>query len=83
MSRNLSMVGIQSSVSFHNCTSGKIRILEGILADWHASGHRVLLFCQTRQMLDIIERLVRQHGKSSSLLGLFFCVLSGTWITRW
>jgi DNA excision repair protein ERCC-6 len=29
-----------------------------ILPLWRTQGHRVLLFCQTQQMLDIIENLV-------------------------
>ena len=35
--------------------SGKMQVVEQILQVWHREGHRVLLFTQTRQMLDILE----------------------------
>ena len=38
--------------------SGKMQVVEQVLAVWHAEGHRVLLFAQTRQMLDILEQFV-------------------------
>jgi DNA excision repair protein ERCC-6 len=31
-----------------------------LLTHWAAGGHKALLFCQTRQMLDICEKLVTQ-----------------------
>ncbi|KJE97993.1 Ercc6 protein [Capsaspora owczarzaki ATCC 30864] len=39
--------------------SGKLVVIDSLLRMWHAQGHRVLLFAQTRQTLDIIERWVR------------------------
>ncbi|KAJ2363961.1 DNA repair protein rhp26, partial [Coemansia sp. RSA 2610] len=39
--------------------SGKLTIVRALLQLWHPQGHKVLLFSQTRQMLDILERLVR------------------------
>ena len=38
--------------------SGKMQVVQQILQVWHAEGHRVLLFTQTRQMLDILESFV-------------------------
>ena len=38
--------------------SGKLQVLETILEHWFQGGHKVLLFTQTQQMLDIIEKLV-------------------------
>ncbi|KAJ4462066.1 putative DNA repair and recombination protein RAD26 [Paratrimastix pyriformis] len=38
--------------------SGKLRVVADVLALWHKNKHRVLLFSQTRQMLDIIEQFV-------------------------
>jgi DNA excision repair protein ERCC-6 len=35
--------------------SGKISVISKILPVWKSEGHRVLLFTQTRRMLDIIE----------------------------
>eukprot|EP00752_Nemacystus_decipiens_P004421 g4036.t1 len=42
--------------------SGKLLVLQQILPLWHEQGHRVLLFSQTRQMLNIIERFVQNNG---------------------
>lgn len=36
----------------------KLETLKGMLAEWHQAGHRVLLFSQTRMMLDILENFV-------------------------
>lgn len=36
-------------------------VLKALLEMWKAQGHRVLLFTQTRQMLDIIELFIRDH----------------------
>lgn len=38
--------------------SGKLEVLSKILPLWKKQGHRVLIFCQWRKMLDIIERLI-------------------------
>jgi DNA excision repair protein ERCC-6 len=32
-------------------------VVDKVLAAWHAEGHKVLLFTQTQQMLDILEKL--------------------------
>ncbi|KAK9470228.1 SNF2 family N-terminal domain-containing protein, partial [Dipodascopsis tothii] len=39
--------------------SGKLQVVRALLTLWKAQGHRALLFCQTRQMLDILEDFVR------------------------
>lgn len=33
-----------------------------VLGHWHAGGHKALLFAQTQQMLDILEKLVAGRG---------------------
>ncbi|KAJ2888587.1 DNA repair protein rhp26 [Coemansia asiatica] len=38
--------------------SGKLTVVRALLQLWKPEGHRVLIFCQTRQMLDILERMV-------------------------
>lgn len=38
--------------------SGKMVVLEGILKSWYECNNRVLIFCQTQQMLNIIEGFV-------------------------
>lgn len=38
--------------------SGKLLVVEGLLQQWKADGRKTLLFCQTKQMLDILEKLV-------------------------
>ncbi|ORX72100.1 hypothetical protein DL89DRAFT_221487, partial [Linderina pennispora] len=40
--------------------SGKLSIVRALLDMWQPQGHKVLVFSQTRQMLDIIERMLRQ-----------------------
>ncbi|PJF16868.1 DNA excision repair protein [Paramicrosporidium saccamoebae] len=45
-----------------NLKSGKLNVLTSILQHWHANGHRVLLFSQTRQMLNIIEDFIVQSN---------------------
>jgi DNA excision repair protein ERCC-6 len=42
--------------------SGKLEVLARILPIWKKQGHRVLIFCQWRKMLNIIERFVRSNG---------------------
>ena len=46
------------------CRSGKLQVLVKVLAAWQAEGHKVLLFTQTQQMLDIIEKHVVEAGYS-------------------
>ncbi|EOD36958.1 hypothetical protein EMIHUDRAFT_201306 [Emiliania huxleyi CCMP1516] len=48
--------------------SGKMRVLHQVLRTWHKGGDRVLLFCQTRQMLDIVQSYVDQQGYAHSRL---------------
>ncbi|KAJ2490807.1 DNA repair protein rhp26 [Coemansia sp. RSA 2050] len=38
--------------------SGKLTIVRALLEMWKPHGHKVLIFSQTRQMLDIIERTI-------------------------
>lgn len=42
--------------------SGKLQVLMTVLASWHKEGHRVLIFCQTHIMLDIIAKLADSQG---------------------
>ncbi|MFT7805871.1 DNA excision repair protein ERCC-6 isoform X1 [Arapaima gigas] len=42
--------------------SGKLIVVESLLRLWHRQGHRVLLFTQSRQMLEILEVFVRENG---------------------
>uniref|UniRef100_A0A7N6AG14 DNA excision repair protein ERCC-6 n=1 Tax=Anabas testudineus TaxID=64144 RepID=A0A7N6AG14_ANATE len=44
--------------------SGKLMVVESLLRLWFKQGHRVLLFTQSRQMLDILEVFVRQNNYS-------------------
>uniref|UniRef100_A0A8C4Z018 ERCC excision repair 6, chromatin remodeling factor n=1 Tax=Gadus morhua TaxID=8049 RepID=A0A8C4Z018_GADMO len=41
--------------------SGKLMVVEALLRLWFRQGHRVLLFTQSRQMLDILEVFVREN----------------------
>jgi len=42
--------------------AGKLEVLAKILPLWFKQGHRVLIFCQWRKMLNIIERFTRLQG---------------------
>ncbi|KAJ5675676.1 DNA repair protein rhp26 [Penicillium macrosclerotiorum] len=42
--------------------SGKMQVLKGLLEVWKDTGHKTLLFAQTRQMLDIIQKFVADLG---------------------
>ncbi|KAK3554283.1 hypothetical protein QTP70_020140 [Hemibagrus guttatus] len=42
--------------------SGKLIVVESLLRLWFKQGHRVLLFTQSRQMLEILEVFVRENG---------------------
>eukprot|EP00730_Choanoeca_flexa_P003882 TRINITY_DN11532_c0_g1_i2.p1 TRINITY_DN11532_c0_g1~~TRINITY_DN11532_c0_g1_i2.p1 ORF type:complete len:1223 (+),score=289.37 TRINITY_DN11532_c0_g1_i2:178-3669(+) len=42
--------------------SGKMLVLQQLLQLWKQRGHRVLLFCQTRQMLTLIEAFVKSQS---------------------
>jgi DNA excision repair protein ERCC-6 len=42
--------------------SGKLQVLDRVLGHWHEAGHKALVFTQTQQMLDILERLIVQRG---------------------
>ncbi|KAJ8248531.1 hypothetical protein GJAV_G00243010 [Gymnothorax javanicus] len=44
--------------------SGKLIVVESLLRLWHKQGHRVLLFTQSRQMLEILEVFVRENSYS-------------------
>ncbi|KAK7148462.1 hypothetical protein R3I93_012707 [Phoxinus phoxinus] len=44
--------------------SGKMIVVESLLRLWFKQGHRVLLFTQSRQMLEILEVFVRENGFS-------------------
>lgn len=41
--------------------SGKLLVVVKLLKIWQEQGHKVLLFTQTRQMLDILESYVKEH----------------------
>lgn len=41
---------------------GKLDVLAKVLPIWKKQGHRVIIFCQWRKMLNIIERFVRSNG---------------------
>ena len=42
--------------------SGKLQVLAKILPLWKEQGHRVLIFSQTRMMLNLIQKFVEKKG---------------------
>ncbi|KAI9333534.1 Rad26 protein [Zopfochytrium polystomum] len=54
---------LESSSSYGSPSrSGKLQVLKSLLATWTPQGHRTLVFTQTRQMLDIVEKFVKAEG---------------------
>lgn len=55
--------------------SGKMQVVKNLLQLWQFQGHRTLLFCQTKQMLDILEiflvNLKRVDGEAKDTDGEF------------
>lgn len=45
--------------------SGKMQVVKNLLQLWQSQGHRTLLFCQTKQMLDILEKFVANLEQKS------------------
>lgn len=52
--------------------SGKIQVVKALVTLWKSQGHRTLLFCQTRQMMDILAKFL------GSLPGVKFLRMDGT-----
>ena len=50
--------------SGHYSLSGKMRVVRELLLAWGAQGHRVLVFSQTRQTLDLLEQLALETGST-------------------
>ncbi|KAJ3075611.1 hypothetical protein HDU98_007421 [Podochytrium sp. JEL0797] len=42
--------------------SGKMQVVLSLLSMWKKQGHRALVFCQTRQVQEILEKLVANEG---------------------
>ena len=42
--------------------SGKLKVLDAVLQRWLENGNKALVFAQTQQMLDIIEKLANARG---------------------
>jgi len=38
-------------------------VVKGLLKTWYEAKNKVLLFCQTRQMMEILELFIQQKGK--------------------
>ncbi|CUM67089.1 uncharacterized protein PRCAT00004778001 [Priceomyces carsonii] len=58
--------------------SGKMQVLKNLLQIWESENHKILLFCQTKQMLDILEKFVsrlkildRETGEENQSLQYF------------
>lgn len=57
--------------------SGKLLVVDTILSLWKRQNHRALIFCQTRQMLDIVESMI--ESRYTSLCSAFSMALEGLW----
>ncbi|CAI5725279.1 hypothetical protein KXD40_003559 [Peronospora effusa] len=60
---------VESDESFGAVSaSGKMVVLRKVLTVWKEQGHRVLIFTQTRGMLDILESFVARDGHACTRL---------------
>ena len=62
--------------------SGKLGILGKLLRHWQEGGHKALVFTQTQQMLDIVEKMVAGQGYSYHRSEYSLCLLVATSATR-
>ena len=67
-----------ASIEDHCEASVKLRVLKGLLEAWIPQGHRTLIFCQTRQMLDVVESFLRQLFAQSPFSKCAFLRMDGT-----
>ncbi|CUS20952.1 LAQU0S02e02146g1_1 [Lachancea quebecensis] len=56
--------------------SGKMQVVKQLLKLWHSQGHKTLLFTQSRQMLDILEKFISY--KDPELEDLTYLRMDGT-----
>jgi DNA excision repair protein ERCC-6 len=43
-----------------------MQVVKALLDMWKRQGHRALLFCQTRQMQNILEKFIQSEGMQFS-----------------
>ena len=65
-----SIINKASSVSDIIKSSGKCKILVELLNKWIQGNDKIIIFCQTRQMLDILDRLMQ-------LMNIEYCRMDG------
>lgn len=56
--------------------SGKMQVVKQLLLLWRKQGHKTLLFTQSRQMLDILERFISVND--DDLVGIKYLRMDGT-----
>ncbi|XP_042905022.1 DNA excision repair protein ERCC-6 isoform X2 [Parasteatoda tepidariorum] len=55
-----SLLGVEDHYGYYK-RSGKMIVVEALLKLWHQQGHRVLLFTQSRQMMEILELFIKDR----------------------
>lgn len=58
--------------------SGKMQVLKNLLQLWQNEDHKTLLFCQTRQMLDILEKFVANLQLLNGLVNFNYLRMDGS-----
>ncbi|XP_054718613.1 DNA excision repair protein ERCC-6-like [Uloborus diversus] len=58
---DLSLLSEEEKYGYYK-RSGKMIVVEALLRLWHKQKHRVLLFTQSRQMMEILEIFVKSRG---------------------
>lgn len=58
--------------------SGKMEVVKKLIEIWGATNHKILIFCQTRQMLDILERFLQKLVKPQTQETFPYLRMDGT-----
>ena len=65
---NREVLSVKSGYDYGNASkSGKMQVVRALIELWKSQGHRTLLFAQTKQMLDILEKFMRQLGGNEDM----------------
>lgn len=68
---------LQHTSNFGNpARSGKMQVVKQLLLLWRKQGHKTLLFTQSRQMLDILEKFIAIND--DELVGIRYLRMDGT-----
>lgn len=58
--------------------SGKLEVVKKLVQLWVENNHKILIFCQTRQMLDILERFITRLQNEEEIFTYNYLRMDGT-----